>query len=82
MLIISRLESGEAGSLKLKPFSLEACVRDVLERLESVINAQGAKVTIDAKVTDLVMTGDRFYWTQVLFNLVENALKQNPEIPL
>ena len=26
----------------------------------------------------LVINGDRFYWTQVLFNLVENALKQNP----
>jgi signal transduction histidine kinase len=26
----------------------------------------------------LVLHGDRFYWTQVLFNLVENALKQNP----
>jgi signal transduction histidine kinase len=22
--------------------------------------------------------GDRFYWTQILFNLIENALKQNP----
>jgi signal transduction histidine kinase len=27
---------------------------------------------------DTSMAGDRFYWTQVLFNLVENALKQNP----
>ena len=26
----------------------------------------------------LLLQGDRFYWTQVLFNLVENALKQNP----
>ena len=27
---------------------------------------------------ELIIHGDRFYWTQVLFNLVENALKQNP----
>jgi signal transduction histidine kinase len=27
---------------------------------------------------DVTLEGDRFYWTQVLFNLVENALKQNP----
>jgi two-component system, OmpR family, phosphate regulon sensor histidine kinase PhoR len=26
----------------------------------------------------IIIDGDRFYWTQVLFNLVENALKQNP----
>ena len=29
----------------------------------------------DEKAT---LQGDRFYWTQTLFNLVENALKQNP----
>ncbi|MEO1835394.1 MAG: ATP-binding protein [Akkermansiaceae bacterium] len=82
MLIISRLESGEAGSLKVKPFRLEACIRDVVERLESVITEQGAEVTLSMSDPDLRMKGDRFYWTQVLFNLVENALKQNPEIAL
>ena len=29
------------------------------------------------KPDHLMITGDRFYWTQILFNLVENALKQN-----
>ena len=24
------------------------------------------------------MYGDRFYWDQIFFNLIENALKQNP----
>lgn len=28
---------------------------------------------------DWELYGDPFYWTQVLFNLVENALKQNTE---
>lgn len=82
MLIISRLESGEAGSLKVKPFRLEACVRDVVERLEPVITDQRAEVAISMEDPALRLVGDRFYWTQVLFNLVENALKQNPEIPL
>ena len=82
MLIISRLESDEANTLKVNPFRLEACVHDVVERLESVIASQGAKVKIDGGDLDLRLLGDRFYWTQVLFNLVENALKQNPAIPL
>ena len=43
MLMISRLESGAAGNLKMKPFVLEACVQDVLERLESVIAAQARR---------------------------------------
>ncbi len=82
MLIISRLESGEAGTLKVSPFRLESCAQDVLERLESVIAAQRATVALEMEDPDLCLVGDRFYWTQILFNLVENALKQNPENPL
>jgi signal transduction histidine kinase len=49
-----------------------------LERLESVIHRQKAVVTLNLQDENMVLHGDRFYWTQVLFNLVENALKQNP----
>jgi two-component system phosphate regulon sensor histidine kinase PhoR len=82
MLIISRLESGEVNTLRVKPFPVESCVQDVVERLESVIAGQGASVSISSDDPGLRLQGDRFYWTQILFNLVENALKQNPEIPL
>ena len=78
MLVISRLESGEAAALKVKPFRIRSCFNDVLERLESVIQNQEATIKIDMPDLDLELAGDRFYWTQVLFNLVENALKQNP----
>jgi two-component system phosphate regulon sensor histidine kinase PhoR len=78
MLVISRLESGEANSLKIEPFRFRSCIQDVLERLESVIRTQNATVRIIMPDESLITQGDRFYWTQVLFNLVENALKQNP----
>lgn len=78
MLVISRLESGEVNALKVEPFRFRSCIKDILERLESVIRNQHAEVTVTMPDQDLVMQGDRFYWTQVLFNLVENALKQNP----
>jgi two-component system phosphate regulon sensor histidine kinase PhoR len=77
MLVISRLESGEAGALKIEPFRLLSCVNDVLERLESMIRRQQAVVQVCFEDPEVVVAGDRFYWTQVLFNLVENALKQN-----
>jgi two-component system phosphate regulon sensor histidine kinase PhoR len=79
MLVISRLESGEAGSLKIEPFRLRSCVNDVLERLESLIQSKQAQVVVLMEDEHLTLTGDRFYWTQVLFNLVENSLKQNPQ---
>ncbi len=78
MLVISRLESGEVNTLKIEPFRFASCIKDVLERLESVIRNQHAEMVVIVPDPDLVVQGDRFYWTQVLFNLVENALKQNP----
>ena len=80
MLVISRLESDDAAPLKLTPFRFVHCVDDIIERLDLVIAKQGAKVQVN--VPDLEIVGDQFYWTQILFNLVENALKQNPNIPL
>lgn len=78
MLLISRLESGEDSQLKIESFPLRACIEDILERLESVIHAQHAIVEIEMPDEPIVLHGDPFYWTQILFNLVENALKQNP----
>lgn len=82
MLVISRLESREAAALNLEPFSLLECVQDVLDRLESVINQQKARTKLNFESEDYRIVGDRFYWTQVFFNLIENALKQNPRTPI
>lgn len=78
MLVISRLESGEAAALSIEPFEFFSCVQDVTERLEHLIVSQQAKVDYEGVERGLMIAGDRFYWTQVLFNLIENALKQNP----
>lgn len=82
MLVISRLESGEASALKLSNFRLDECLNDVLERLESMINKQEATVDLKLENSKLEIEADRFYWTQLLFNLVENALKQNSTMPV
>jgi two-component system phosphate regulon sensor histidine kinase PhoR len=78
MLVISRLESGEANALKIEPFRIRSCISDILERLESVIREHSATVRLNLQDPEVILQGDRFYFTQVLFNLVENALKQNP----
>lgn len=82
MLMISRLESGEVAALSIEPFEFVSCVQDVLERLEHLIVGQEATVDYDGVERGLMIHGDRFYWTQVLFNLIENALKQNPSAGL
>ncbi|MFC5050107.1 ATP-binding protein [Rubritalea spongiae] len=79
MLVVSRLESGESAALNSEPFDLIECAEDVLARLDQLITTSNATVIREYKEPELVITGDRFYWTQVMFNLVENAIKQNPE---
>ncbi len=78
MLLISRIESSNASALHKETFPLAECVRDIIERLESLIRTQNATVLIDLHDPSVTLHGDRFYWTQILFNLIENALKQNP----
>ncbi len=80
MLAISKLESTDGIPLNIQPFGLKSCVKDVIERLESVISAQDAEMINN--LPDIEIEGDRFYWTQILFNLIENALKQNSSMPV
>jgi two-component system phosphate regulon sensor histidine kinase PhoR len=79
MLLISRIESSDAASLRMEDFSLTECVQDIIDRLESLIRSQQASVSIALHDPAATLHGDRFYWTQILFNLIENALKQNPK---
>ena len=79
MLLISRIESSDASALRMETFPLAECVQDIIDRLESLIRAQSATVSIQLHDPAITLHGDRFYWTQILFNLIENALKQNPQ---
>ena len=81
MLVISRFESPEEHALPNltdQSFSCRDCVTGVLERLHPLFEANQARFALDLPTED-AMAGDRFYWDQIFFNLVENALKENAE---
>lgn len=78
MLLISRIESSDASALRMETFPLAECLQDIIDRLESLIRTQNANVRLDLHDPAVTLHGDRFYWAQILFNLIENALKQNP----
>lgn len=78
LLIISRMESGEPDALQMEEFDFAQCAGDVVHRLSPFIASKEAKVTISVRPHDEPMLrGDRYYWDQILFNLVQNALKEN-----
>jgi PAS domain S-box-containing protein len=76
MLTISKLE-GPSGSLRSEVFDLAESAFDMVEQLQSLIHEKQASVVILFPEDDRSLEGDRFYWDQIFFNLIENALKQN-----
>lgn len=79
MLIISKLESDDTNTLKLSSFRVKDLVEDVLVNLDSFIKENKVKVKIKMSEPNLSIEADRFYWYQIIFNLMENAIKQNPK---
>lgn len=77
MLTISRLESG-ASSLNVEPFTVRACVQDALDHLVPMLEGRDTRIELDFPPDGGPMRGDRFYWDQTFTNLIENALKENP----
>jgi signal transduction histidine kinase len=79
MLTISKLESA-SDLLSREPFDLRDSVEDIISQLHPLIDSQHARVSLEAAPeNDWILVGDRFYWDQIFFNLIENALKQNHE---
>ncbi len=82
MLLLSRIEaSEESPHMNKASFSLQNCVQEVLERLDSMITDE-TDIQIKLHHRELKIQGDALYWDQIFFNLIENALKQNKNGPL
>ena len=77
MLTISKFESAAQDPTKAGVFDLHSCTLDVLERLQPLFEEKQATITVTPESGPSMICGDRFYWDQIFFNLVENALKQN-----
>ncbi len=77
MLTISRLENGHSA-LNVEPFTLRACVQDAMDHLSAMLEGRDTRIDLDFPADGGHMQGDRFYWDQVFTNLIENAIKENP----
>jgi len=77
MLSVSKLESGDTTTLDVSEFEIKEIFEDIIERLMPMAQPNESALKINLRDKDLKITGDRFYWEQILFNLTENALKQN-----
>ncbi len=78
MLNISRLESSRQDYLKQEEICFSDLVADVRLQLERMIARQQTTLRVHSDPDPFFLKGDRFYWTQIMSNLMENALKNNP----
>lgn len=79
MLTISKLENA-SDLLNREPFDLRDSLDEMVSQLSPLIDEKSARVKIDeGERSNWILIGDRYYWDQIFFNLIENALKQNRE---
>ena len=71
----------EAGKLELLPAELDLykSVADVLEQLRPLALARRQRLDLEAKDVDLIIWADADRLTQIVTNLVQNAIKFTPD---
>lgn len=74
VLRAAMLDQGEL-ELYRQPINFHDLVKEVLRNQAIHIKKQGGSTSSDLKAADPVVTGDRTHLTNVVFNLVDNAIK-------
>jgi len=77
LLDVSRITSGKIV-LKREPVELAGIVRDAVESSRAAIDSMGHHLTVLLPDDPVVIQGDRARLTQVLANLIGNAVKFTP----
>jgi signal transduction histidine kinase len=78
MLSISRLEDASIP-LNREAFEIRQCVQDAIDHLAPMTEGRDVTFNLVFPHEGGQITGDRFYWDQIFTNLIENALKENPQ---
>jgi signal transduction histidine kinase len=77
MLTISKLENAN-NLLKFDAFDLRHSLDEMISQLMPMIEENHASIKVNSDPDEVwMLEGDRHYWDQIFFNLIENAVKQN-----
>jgi two-component system phosphate regulon sensor histidine kinase PhoR len=73
----------EKGSMKLylQPINIHDIVKEVVKNVAMQVRKMGGKIEVDLLATNPVIKVDKIHLTNVIFNLIDNALKYSGENP-
>lgn len=82
VLQISLLEN-EKAIMKFKEADINALIEDVVDNFKLKVKSKGGTLDADLKATECTATVDELHFTNVIFNLLDNAVKYaKPDVPL
>ena len=80
---VLRASLSESGAMRLymQPLNVHDLVKNVVKNMAMRLHKQGAKVELDLTASNPNLMLDRIHVTNVLFNLIDNAMKYAKEDP-
>jgi two-component system phosphate regulon sensor histidine kinase PhoR len=66
---------------KFKEFDVNEMIKTVVENFELKVKSKNGTLKADISEEDLIVKGDEVHITNVIFNLLDNAVKYSNEIP-
>lgn len=78
LLELARMDAGQL-SLKLEPVDLAELASEVIERMAPLAKAQGVSLIV-GELPETLLTGDSTLLSQMVSNLVENAVKYSSSV--
>lgn len=78
ILDINQLEHGRIELVK-KPFNLDKCLKDSIDILKPLAIKKNQTLTVTAGFTDCIVIGDSGRFSQIIVNIVSNAIKYTGE---
>ena len=67
---------------KMEEVDMHECLDQAISSLEQLVKEKGGKIEKKFEAANSIVDGDRMHLTNVMFNLLDNAIKYNTQLPL